>query len=1026
MPSPSSKLRGAVARRFRPTATSCPPAPSTAAIALLGLVTSQAAVWGCQSQAGAAARGERNIPQSKWRHEEETHFKGLLQLTDGGENAEAYWSFANDRLILQAHEGQGCDQIYTMDVSGPLPERTLVSTGKGATTCAYFLPGDQEIIYSSTHLGGEECPPKPDHSKGYVWPLYESFDIFRANADGSGLRPITSEPGYDAEATVCPVDGSIVFTSVRDGDLELYRMDADGQNVQRLTHTPGYDGGAFFNEDCTKIVWRASRPTGEALKDFNQLLSEGLVRPSKLEIFVADADGSNAAQVTHLGAAAFGPFFAPGSKRILFSTNAGDPKGREFDIWAVNVDGTQLEQITHTPGFDGFPMFSHDGKYLAFASNRASRPGTYDTNVFVTEWVDHEPAPSPLDAISRIGKDIEWLADPAREGRGVGTEGLVAAGAYIEARLKELGLEPAVDGSFRQELEVVTDVKSGSGTSLKVAGTPLAAGAFQPLGFSATGSASGALVLAGYGIEDDDKGIHEYGKRNVEGKIAVVRRFAPDSEAIVEEADKRRFSDLRYKAWVARERGAKALIVVDAPLPPGGAGKDWKAPDEAKFPELHRSGYGDAGLPVVIVQRAAFAEALKRLEKGQRVEAALAVELSLEKTSVFNVLAKLPAAEEGKLPGAIVVGAHYDHLGYGGPNSLAPGDSSPHVGADDNASGVALVLEVAREMKARGGGRRDVIFAAFTAEEMGALGSTHLVNNPPAGLEPKEVWAMLNFDMVGRLSRNTVSILGGESALEWATIVPQACEATQLECTLSGSGYGPSDHSAFYGAGVPVLHFFTGAHSDYHKPSDQADRINALGVARIADLTERVLLAAPEQKLTYNKLPPEQPQGDMRSFNASLGSIPDYAGPPDGKKGVLLSGVRPGSGADLAGMQRGDILVKLGDRQIDSVHDLMYALNAAKPNQTVKAIVERAGKPVALTVTYQERGQVRGNPHGPAKDEAAQGASPHAAPSPHGSSDAPAHGEPGAHGTPAHDPHGAAGSSPPASARAHGSSPSGQ
>ncbi len=319
---------------------------------------------------------------------EEVRLAELRQLTFGGENAEAYWSFNGQQLSFQAKRGDmGCDRIFRMTVD-PVVE-TQVSSGKGATTCAHFLPGDQELIFASTHLGGEACPPKPDRSMGYVWAIYDSYEIFKSNADGSGLTQLTNSPGYDAEGTVCAKDGSIVFTSVRDGDLELYRMDKDGGNVRRLTQTPGYDGGAFFNADCTKIVWRASRPQpGKQLEDYQGLLARGLVRPSKLELYVANADGSEARQITRLDAASFAPFFHPDGKRILFSSNHGDPNGREFDIWAVDVDGSNLKRITHAPGFDGFPMFSPDGKWLAFSSNRATAPGQTDTNVFLARWVE--------------------------------------------------------------------------------------------------------------------------------------------------------------------------------------------------------------------------------------------------------------------------------------------------------------------------------------------------------------------------------------------------------------------------------------------------------------------------------------------------------------------------------------------------------------------------------------------------------------------------------------------------------------
>lgn len=320
------------------------------------------------------------------RHPQETHLSEIRQLTFGGENAEAYWSPDGRELIFQStRHPYGCDQIFRLSVDDP-KNPSLVSTGSGRTTCGYFSADGRRAIYSSTHIAGEACPPVPDYSQGYVWPLYPSFQIFSALTDGSDLRQLTDTDAYDAEATVCRVDGSIIFTSTRDGDLELYRMDAQGGNVRRLTYQAGYDGGAFFSADCSKIVWRASRPAaGEELADYRRLLEQGLVRPSKLEIFVANADGSRVRQVTRLAAASFAPYFYPSAERIIFSTNHGDAGGREFDLWAVNVDGADLERITYSPGFDGFPMFSPDGEWLAFASNRnQSRPG--ETNVFVARW----------------------------------------------------------------------------------------------------------------------------------------------------------------------------------------------------------------------------------------------------------------------------------------------------------------------------------------------------------------------------------------------------------------------------------------------------------------------------------------------------------------------------------------------------------------------------------------------------------------------------------------------------------------
>ena len=320
--------------------------------------------------------------------EDESHFASLRQLTFGGQNAEAYWSTDDEWIMFQATpRGGTCDQQFTMRPDGS--DLGLVSTGTGRTTCGYFFPGNEKIVYGSTHLGGEECPPEADMSQGYVWALYEDYDIFVADADGSNLERITDAPGYDAEATVSRDGEWIVFTSTRDGDLEIYKMRIDGSELTRLTDTPGYDGGPFFSYDGTKIVYRASHPEGDELADYQRLLAQGLIRPSQLDIFVMDADGSNKRQLTDNGRANFGPYFFPDGERIIFSSNmdAESPRVPDFDLYAINVDGTGLERLTYAGDFDGFPMFNSDGTKLIFASNRGNELPR-ETNLFVADWVD--------------------------------------------------------------------------------------------------------------------------------------------------------------------------------------------------------------------------------------------------------------------------------------------------------------------------------------------------------------------------------------------------------------------------------------------------------------------------------------------------------------------------------------------------------------------------------------------------------------------------------------------------------------
>lgn len=317
----------------------------------------------------------------------ERHLSNIKQLTFGGENAEAYFSYDASRLIFQStRDNYKCDQIYTMNIDGS--DLRLVSTGNGRTTCSYIFPDGSRILYSSTHLNNPDCPQPPSYEHGYVWAIYPSYDIFTTNLNGDDLQRLTYSDGYDAEATISPDGKKIVFTSVRDGDLEIYTMNIDGTDVKRLTHTRGYDGGAFFSLDSKRIVYRAHHiKDDEEREGYETLLKQGLVKPNKLEIFIMEADGANQMQITDNSAANFAPYFHPNGKQIIFSSNLGDRGGRNFDLYLINVDGTGLEQITFNDTFDGFPMFSHDGKKIVFASNRNGKVAG-ETNIFIADWVE--------------------------------------------------------------------------------------------------------------------------------------------------------------------------------------------------------------------------------------------------------------------------------------------------------------------------------------------------------------------------------------------------------------------------------------------------------------------------------------------------------------------------------------------------------------------------------------------------------------------------------------------------------------
>jgi len=331
----------------------------------------------------AAAAGAQSV--DSLRVDGEKHLRNIRQLTFGGENAEAYFSPDGTQLSLQSTHGDfPCDQIFVIPAAGG--DARLVSTGKGRTTCSYILPDGVSVLYSSTHLASPDCPPTPDYSRGYVWAVYPGYDIFVQGP--KDLVRLTETPGYDAEATVSPRGDRIVFTSTRNGDLDIYTMNLDGTGVKQLTDGVGYDGGPFFSPDGSEIVFRAYHPTDpKEVSDYRGLLAQHLIRPGVLNLYVMKADGGDKRLVLENGAANFAPYFFPDGDRIIFASNMHDETGRNFDLYMIHKDGTGLERITYNDTFDGFPMFSPDGKRLVFASNRHNT-APHDTNVFIADWVE--------------------------------------------------------------------------------------------------------------------------------------------------------------------------------------------------------------------------------------------------------------------------------------------------------------------------------------------------------------------------------------------------------------------------------------------------------------------------------------------------------------------------------------------------------------------------------------------------------------------------------------------------------------
>jgi len=566
----------------------------------------------------------------------------------------------------------------------------------------------------------------------------------------------------------------------------------------------------------------------------------------------------------------------------------------------------------------------------------------------------------------RLEDDVKRLASSAWKGRRAGTPGADQAATWIAEEWKRLGLAPAFGSSYLQGFGFIDGVSLGKGSRLEIDGRRFRSGEdFRPLAFSASGSAAGGAVFAGYGLVAKDLGFDEYDGLDVAGKIVLVLRYGPMGDDAHSKWGA--FTALRIKAAAARERGATALLVVTGPLTAGR--RDELVPLRADASLV------DAGLPVLGV-RQAVAEALlagsgvglheaqRRVDAGKSASfalparVALAADVTPRRATSSNVAAILPGSDAAA--GAIVVGAHYDHLGLGASGSLDPKpEGRLHPGADDNASGVAAVMELARRLsRQRATPARSIVFAAFGAEELGTLGSTYFARNPP----PPEgrIVAMLNLDMVGRLREDTLDVHGLGTSPAWGSIVEQANRGPALKLRTHDGGFGPSDHNSFYLADKPVLFFFTGVHSDYHRSSDTADKLHSAGLLRIVDLVEGVVtrLGAETTALAFTRVAADkQTQASAsRGFRAYVGGIPDYAAPGPG---VAISGVTPGSPADEAGMRGGDVILRFAGKEVRTIYDYTFALGERKPGDAVELIVKRGEAELTLHVTLGARSGAR-------------------------------------------------------------------
>ncbi len=997
-----------------------------------------------------------NISAATPERQESSFIENPRQLIFAGKRSgEGYFSKDGTKLVFQAERDPENPffQIFTLDLTNGDINR--VSPGIGKTTCSYFHPNGQQILFASTHHDPQATEKQKEElqmrssgkERRYAWDYDDTMDIFSSSLDGSNLIQLTQAKGYDAEGSFSPDGKWIAFCSVRHAFPleklsaeakkryeidpsyfgEIYLMHSDGSQVRRLTQHEGYDGGPFFSPDGKRIVWR-------------RFDKEGV----NADIMTMNLNGQDVRQITDDFGMAWAPYFHPSNEYIIFTSNREGFSN--FELYLVDRLGyREPVRITFTDGFDGLPVFSPDGNKLVWTSNRyAAQPDSKDKgHLFIADWnhkaarmalrkspirqkkqpkstkqgslarfpssppiiIDAEPgiAPgrlqnivkkestlSPLISEEDLKKHVHFLASDELEGRMTGQKGSRLAAEYIAKSLKQMGIQPmdSLQGyyqpfEFTSGVEVDKDHSSLSwqtgpasdNNTTKKHSLSLESD-FRPLAFSSNGTFDGELVFAGYGLKapgDGAEAYNSYAGLNVSNKTVLVLRYVPEGVSNSRRAVLNRYASLRYKAMIARELGAKGILIVSGPNSPN---TDKLIPLQSDQ-SLGNSGILAASITAKVVDQwlEGTDQNLKKLQSGLDQENPHAVgsmtipdlniELSirmerLRKTD-RNVIGVLhPPLENKDTAEYIMLGAHYDHLGFGetGGFGVKGEENTIHNGADDNASGVATILEIAGKMKrlmieSPQRFKKGVVFGFWSGEELGLIGSTHFANQPPMPLN--QINAYLNFDMVGRLRENRLTLQGIGSSEDWKPLIEKRNIVSGFSLVLQEDPYLPTDTTAFYPKGIPVVSFFTGSHEEYHRPGDDPDTLNWKGLFRISQFASeltRSLVTDDAATLRYTKVAPMQNGGQRDTLRVYLGTIPDYTSEIEG---VKLTGVRAGGPADKAGLQAGDIITSFANQPIKNIYDYTYALDAAKINEPTEIVILRSNQSIKKTITPTAR-----------------------------------------------------------------------
>lgn len=864
-------------------------------------------------------------------------------------------------------------------------------------------------------------------SRRYAWGFDDHYDLFLSHGGGP-LERLTTAPGYDAEGAFSPDGRTIVFASNRHAYgaalspeererlaedpsffIDLYLLDVASGETRRLTHSPGYDGGPFFSPDGGRIVWRHFSEDG-----------------ARAEIHSIGVDDRDERVLTRLGVMSWAPFFHPSGDYVIFTTNLHGYD--DFELYLVDAEGLRKPvRVTEHEGFDGLPVFSPNGSRLLWTSNRTPDGRS---QLFLAGWDDAAaraalgltPATARLPVAIPRATDpsiravdleayVEALTDPRMQGRRAGTAGAEIAARFLARAMQTIGLEPAGDeGRFQHAFGFTAGISLGPTNRILLqpaaadaatrtdierddtGGTALPSPAsltidrdWRPLAFSRTGEiAAGEIVFAGYGLvapaSDDLAAIDSYARLEVEDRWVMVFRDLPRSVEGEARRHLQRYASLRHKAMIARDRGARGILFVSGP--------------RGRFREELIPLRFDASLAGTRIGVLSLSDGLaeqilrgtgRTLDAIQReadetpggagfpvpsIALGARVDLVLDRTEGANVIGRL---QVGPRPSEqlIVLGAHYDHLGRGeGSSSLATGEEigEIHPGADDNASGVAVLLEIAEELAHRRDqgvyvGERDFVFAAWSAEEIGLIGSDRWLEDslsPHANphVSPHEgdrgPVAYLNFDMVGRL-RDSLIVQGLGSSSEWPALLERAAAPLDLPVFPQYDSYLPTDATSFYTRGIPILSAFTGVHSEYHTPRDRAELLNLEGAARIGRLFSRIAqsLSSAAAPPPHTAQPAPSGGGARDGLRVFLGTVPDYA--QTDVRGVELSGVAPGGPAEEAGLRSGDVIVELEGQSIENLYDYTYALDALRVGEPARIVIERAGERRTLEIVPASR-----------------------------------------------------------------------